>query len=106
MEGHITEMPKDIKDNSAETKKSDFYNRVKKLHDEHVQKAIQMYYDDAYARIEKVLGVKGDDVCCIEEYDSDEEEVTNKLIDMLTEDGFSAKYDYTSGCIIVGFKKK
>jgi hypothetical protein len=85
---------------------SEFYDKVKKLHDEKMKKAIGSYYDDAYALIEKRLGVEGKDSCCIEEYDSDDEEVTNKLIDMLIDDGFSATYDYGSSCIIVRFKKK
>ena len=94
MEGHITEMPKGIKNNSSETKKSEFYDKVKKLHDDAFGKLKQEYFDSAYAEVELVLGTYGRNECLIDyfEYD-DDDAVERELIDLLKADGFKADFD-------------
>lgn len=94
MEGHITEMPKGIKDNSVETKKkSEFYDKVKKLHDEAVEELKQKYFDRAYAEVEDALGTYGRNECIIDYFELDDDDaVERELIDLLKADGFKADF--------------
>lgn len=83
---------------------SEFYDKVKGLHDKVCESRKQKYFEKAYALVESQLGMYGEDFCSIEEFNADDEEVTNKLIEMLEADGFEASYDYNSSSIIVSFK--
>lgn len=85
---------------------SEFYDKVKGLHDKVGESRKQKYFEKAYALVESQLGMYGEDSCSIEEFNADDEEVTNKLIDMLVADGFDATYDYASNSVIVSFKKE
>ena len=103
MEGHVTEMPKGIKDNSSEIKKkSDFYNRVKKLHDDAFKELKQDYFDKAYARVEEELGVNGLNKCVIEFFEWDNDDVVEReLIELLKADGFKADFDDDEDGVVV-----
>ena len=102
MEGHITEMPKDIKDNSAETKKSEFYDKVKKLHDDAFEEFKQEYFDKAYAKVEEELGTYGRNKCVIDFFEFDDDDaVERELIDLLKADGFKADFDDDEDGVVV-----
>ena len=102
MEGHITEMPKGIKNNSSETKKSEFYDKVKKLHDDAVEELKQEYFDKAYAEVEEALGTYGRNECIIGYFElNDDDAVERELIDLLKADGFKADFDDDGDGVVV-----
>lgn len=95
MEGHVTEMPKGIKNNSSEIKKkkSEFYDKVKKLHDDAFGELKQKYFDKAYAKVEETLGTYGRNECIIGYFELDDDDVVEReLIDLLKADGFKAEF--------------
>lgn len=102
MEGHVTEMPKGIKNNSSEIKKSEFYDKVKKLHDDAFEELKQEYFDKAYAEVEEELGTYGRNKCIIGLFEFDDDDtVERELIDLLKADGFKAEFDSDGEGVVV-----
>ena len=80
---------------------SEFYDKVKALHDSKVFDDKEKYFESAYAKVEETLGKNGAFICHINEYDVYDEDITNELIDKLTDDGFKVNYDNKTGEIDV-----
>jgi len=73
---------------------SEFYDKVKKIHDGAFKELKQEYFDKAYAKIEETLGTYGRSECTIDYFEWDDGDAVEKeLIDLLTADGFKAKFD-------------
>ena len=80
---------------------SEFYDKVKKLHDEAVERNIQTWITEAYEQIENDIGKEGLDGCKIKFFEIADTAAELRLIAKLEDDGFKAtSYDGT-GCIIV-----
>lgn len=79
---------------------SEFYDKVKKLHDKATKENKQKYFDKAYAKIEETLG-SGADKCLIRYYDSDDDVVEKELIAMLENDCFHCEFDDKEQAVVV-----
>lgn len=72
---------------------SEFYDKVKKLHDKAFEELKQEYFDEAYAKIEETLGTNGRNECIIVYFEWDDDDaVERELIDLLKADGFKAEF--------------
>jgi serine protease inhibitor len=72
---------------------SEFYDKVKKLHDGAFKELKQEYFDKAYAKIEETLGTKGRNEYTIDYFEWDDDDAVEKeLIDLLKADGFKADF--------------
>jgi hypothetical protein len=72
---------------------SEFYDKVKKLHDDAFKGLKQEYFDEAYAKIEETLGTYGRNECIIDYFELDDDDaVERELIDLLKADGFKADF--------------
>lgn len=72
---------------------SEFYDKVKKLHDDAFEELKQEYFDRAYAEVEETLGTNGRNICVINFFEWDDDDaVERELIDLLKADGFKAEF--------------
>ena len=81
---------------------SEFYDKVKKLHDEAFEELKQEYFDKAYARVEEELGTNGLNKCVIEFFEwYNDDTVEGELIELLRADGFKAGFDDDEDGVVV-----